>query len=139
MNITIDARTYLAAHAPEPELWFKPDMPPRPTPPPHDPVGNDGQAATETEYLECLAWRRDPCFDLADTLPHFSRWERSVRDFWQADRAWLTAQQRATRLQWPWYWADRMLEAASKKLWCSKPVADDAMPDVAVSGRAPAP
>jgi hypothetical protein len=105
-------RDYFAAHAPF-EHWshFQAVVPPRPTRPQDQPVGNDGEWPTELESRMLAGWRTDACWDAHEELPKFSHWIKSWEDYWKAMNEWNVACVRASYEQWPWFYADAMLKA----------------------------
>ena len=107
--MTLDARIYLAAHAPaEPWLEFEPvGVPPAPTSPLL--VGDNGKWPSDDEVLQCHRWRRDPSGDLG--LPNFSLWEAAMKAFWAKSNDHERARIAAVCRQWPWYYAAAMLKA----------------------------
>ncbi|PXV54185.1 hypothetical protein SAMN04487785_11436 [Dyella jiangningensis] len=84
-------RDYFAAHAPDPQAWFSPDMPPKPT---SDWVSDDG-------------------------LTHYFTWQDAQREcgdcYYDANRdaiaQWEAEYSKQWCVQWPYAWADAMLKA----------------------------
>ena len=110
----VDILEYFAARAPhEPQAWFRPFMPDRPTRPDNrrPPCNNDGRPATADEKRVINGWILDPCFDLIDTLPDFSDYEKEEKTFWKSCDDWDKSQRIQTYAQWPWAWAKAVLEA----------------------------
>lgn len=106
-------RDYFAAHAPvDPWPHFMPVMPPKPTMPPLDPVGNGGEAPTGDQARGLNAWRYDACWDPEETDEYcvFSGWCSGWRRFWSDSEEWERRQWVERAEQWPWFYADAMLK-----------------------------
>ncbi len=90
--MSIDERTYLAAHAPhENDPWFEPVFD---EPEPQCPPGAE-------ECPACANWHSRPCMKTPGCL---------ARQEWiKAHDAWVKRQIKATTSQWPWAWADAVM------------------------------
>ncbi|MEW5709796.1 MAG: hypothetical protein AB1830_12975 [Pseudomonadota bacterium] len=111
MNEYITLLDCFAVHAPEPWTWFEPQMPPRPEPPPYEPIGNDGEAPDEETDMHLQAWRQDPCWnpEAHERYAPFSYWVQSWRSYWRQRDEWDKERVRQRDLQWPWFYAKTML------------------------------
>lgn len=95
MSGEVTARVLLAAHAPaEPQDWFKPNFPPPPPPFEHRQPNFIGRR--EEWSMEDRA-----TFDL---------YQRRVNEHINARRRFDAVCEKLRRTQWPWAWADAVLE-----------------------------
>ena len=78
---------FIAAAPAEPWPEFKPAMPPKPSSPPLEPVGNDGEAPTDDELRSLLDWHNDPIWDAHIVHPKFSFWVDAWLEYWHTMRA----------------------------------------------------
>lgn len=108
-------RDYFAAHAPT-QRWntYLPTMREKPTRPDHQPVGNNGEWPTDAEAKSLENWRHDPCWDATEEFPQFSYWAKAWEDFWTATTEWERDYEREAERQWPYFYADAMLERRQK-------------------------
>ena len=91
-DVTI--REYFAARAPaEPQKWFKPAMPPAPEP--------IWEGADGVIYPSAAAAER--------TVGDVFNTNQEAMNEWEADYV------KQKHIQWPWAWADAVLEAASTR------------------------
>jgi len=103
-------RDYLAAHAPpDPQKWFKPVGPQHPLMPPLEPPK---EIADDAERRLLASWRSDPCFDIrpAGCSPDGLKWVARWEEYWKAILKWEAGKSRALFIQWPYAWADAVLE-----------------------------
>lgn len=108
-------RAYLVAHAPaEPWPEFTPTLNWGIERPSEKPIPNNGVARNKNTD-QCLAeWRKDPCWDAEEEHPDYSEWIHAWHDYWDQSALRDSALKIARRIQWPAYWADRMLEELAK-------------------------
>lgn len=113
--VIMSPRDYFIAHAPAtPWEWFQPAMKPKPTQPPFRAVDNNGNDADVQRLVTMDNWRRDPSWDVTEEFPQFSNWVGQWRDYWLAMGEYEKARKQQRDLQWPAFWADRMLEQRAK-------------------------
>lgn len=100
-------RDYLAAHAPaEPQPWFEPAMPPRPTVPPMPAFDEE-----ERRDLDRLGdWIED--YEVSERVLEYARQRGAAI---KAQEAWDLEKRRQRYIQWPWAWADAMLAEREKE------------------------
>lgn len=119
----LSIREYLASHAPaEPGKWFTPAMPPRPLFPA---LPSYGGVWTRAMIDRINQWRTDDAG--VDPIDFFSQTDQlspeqhlAIMDYGQsyhdASRAmyeWDREMAKQRSAQWPWAWADAVLEARS--------------------------
>lgn len=129
-------REYFAARAPHdiPD-WFEPVMRPRPLPPAAsiEALSNFKEAGLNRGWpidriqRQVDNWRHDPCYSLADVAaptlqerevyerarPLLVLYEERWTEFREADSEWQIERQEARVGQWPWAWADLVLQSAT--------------------------
>lgn len=97
-------RDYFAAHAPaEPQKWFNPKMRPCPVVPSHHAVP-EGDLRTNLLRFYVEDW------NLEDVSAEAQAWVEAKSDASEAQDAWQAEFRVQTYLQWPYAWADAMLE-----------------------------
>ena len=108
---------YLIAHAPaEPWPEFMPkhfDMK-EPVEPILVPVGNDGKAPNEATKKALLNWKRDPCWEAGEEYPTYSFWVGGWCEYWKSLPLWREHVALRRRIEWPRYWAERMIEELAR-------------------------
>lgn len=99
-------RDYFAAHAPaEPQTWFSPAMPLKPSSPPYL------KDMTADERREYDGWR-DAYLGAEDmTQPRVRAYVEATEAARKAQAAWNAENIKRTCVQWPYAWADAVLEA----------------------------
>lgn len=100
----ISQRQWFAAHAPaEPAPWFKPVVPQAPEVP-------DFYWAPEAIRTEVVAFRNEE-IELPDLSEPARAWIEQRLVAQEAREAWERARDVARTAQWPWAWADLVLNA----------------------------
>lgn len=99
----VTLRDYFIAHAPaEPQPWFQPVMPPKPSLP----------CITELSDEDAKGWRAErPEFAPERCSPELLDFAERMQKSMNACADWDREQQRQRYIQWPAAWADAMLEA----------------------------
>lgn len=120
-NEGMSLRDYFAAHAPSnPQSWFEPAMPDKPSrlnEPQPEPL-DFGVSPANCE--KATRWAMDPCWDLNEQS-EFEEFVRAAKNYWERSGArlseidsWESERKAQRRKQWPYAWADAMLQERSK-------------------------
>lgn len=111
---------YFAARAPQPQPWFKPDVPQRPNIftwedlQPYRTVEGEKLPMREEDRHKLEMWWRDPIYDLEG---EYKQWGEELRNLFrkriEEQEAWDNMRDREFLIQWPWAWAEMVLRANS--------------------------